>query len=165
MFCEYNSYFEGENFRIGEAELYFDFHGLQNHLGPFQCLHVSWAAFVTDEYIVIFDRCYPALLALELARQMGQPTPLLATANELLNACRGLGIDHRDFVTVYDVYCHLGGMNKWAIRARSLIEPISGMCPNFFFVGSNPDVFFLSKSITFSKDKNALKSNTKTYYV
>jgi 3-hydroxyisobutyrate dehydrogenase-like beta-hydroxyacid dehydrogenase len=53
-----------------------------------------------------------ALLALELAREMGQPTPLMAAANELLNACRGLGIDHRDFVTVYDVYCHLGGMNK-----------------------------------------------------
>ena len=53
-----------------------------------------------------------ALLALECAREMGQPTPLMATANELLNACRGLGIDHRDFVTVYDVYCHLGGMNK-----------------------------------------------------
>lgn len=53
-----------------------------------------------------------ALLALELAREMGQPTPLLATANELLNACRGLGIDYRDFVTVYDVYCHLGGMNS-----------------------------------------------------
>ena len=27
-----------------------------------------------------------ALLALELAREMGQPTPLMATANELLNA-------------------------------------------------------------------------------
>jgi 3-hydroxyisobutyrate dehydrogenase-like beta-hydroxyacid dehydrogenase len=53
-----------------------------------------------------------ALLALDLARQMGQPTPLLATANELLNACRGLGIDHRDFVTVYDVYCHLGGIKS-----------------------------------------------------
>jgi 3-hydroxyisobutyrate dehydrogenase-like beta-hydroxyacid dehydrogenase len=53
-----------------------------------------------------------ALLALELARQMGQPTPLLATANELLNACRGLGIDHRDFITVYDVYCHLGGIKS-----------------------------------------------------
>jgi 3-hydroxyisobutyrate dehydrogenase-like beta-hydroxyacid dehydrogenase len=51
-----------------------------------------------------------ALLALELGRQMGQPTPLIAAANELLNACRGLGIDHRDFVTVYDVYRQLGGM-------------------------------------------------------
>jgi len=53
-----------------------------------------------------------ALLALELGRQMGLPTPLMAAANELLNACRGLGIDHRDFVTVYDVYCHLGGIKS-----------------------------------------------------
>ena len=53
-----------------------------------------------------------AVLALDLAREMGMPTPLLAAANELLNACRGMGIDHRDFVTVYDVYCTLGGMNR-----------------------------------------------------
>jgi len=53
-----------------------------------------------------------ATLALELAREMGMPTPLLATANELLNACRGMGIDHRDFVTVYDVYCTLGGIER-----------------------------------------------------
>lgn len=53
-----------------------------------------------------------AVLALELAREMGMPTPLMAAANELLNACRGLGIDHRDFVTVYDVYAKLGGMEK-----------------------------------------------------
>lgn len=53
-----------------------------------------------------------AILALELAREMGMPTPMLATANELLNACRGMGIDHRDFVTVYDVYCTLGGIDQ-----------------------------------------------------
>lgn len=53
-----------------------------------------------------------AMLALELAREMGMPTPLLAAANELLNACRGMGIDHRDFVTVYDVYCTLGGIKQ-----------------------------------------------------
>lgn len=53
-----------------------------------------------------------AALALELAREMGMPTPLLAAANELLNACRGLGIDHRDFVTVYDVYRTLGGIKN-----------------------------------------------------
>jgi 3-hydroxyisobutyrate dehydrogenase-like beta-hydroxyacid dehydrogenase len=52
------------------------------------------------------------LLALDLARKSGVPTPLGATANEMLNACRGLGIDHRDFVTVYDVYRRLGGMLK-----------------------------------------------------
>ena len=50
------------------------------------------------------------LLALDLARQLGVPAPTLAAANEMLNACRGLGIDHRDFVTVYDVYRHMGGM-------------------------------------------------------
>ena len=37
------------------------------------------------------------VLALEVARRQGSPAPLGAVANELLNACRGLGIDHRDF--------------------------------------------------------------------
>lgn len=50
------------------------------------------------------------LLALEVARRQGSPAPLGAVANELLNACRGLGIDHRDFVTVFDVYRMMGGM-------------------------------------------------------
>lgn len=50
------------------------------------------------------------VLALEVARRQGSPAPLGAVANELLNACRGLGIDHRDFVTVFDVYRMLGGM-------------------------------------------------------
>jgi len=50
------------------------------------------------------------ILALEVARRQGSPAPLGAVANELLNACRGLGIDHRDFVTVFDVYRLLGGM-------------------------------------------------------
>lgn len=49
------------------------------------------------------------VLALEVARRQGSPAPLGAVANELLNACRGLGIDHRDFVTVFDVYRMLGG--------------------------------------------------------
>ncbi|HEX2255115.1 MAG TPA: NAD(P)-dependent oxidoreductase [Afifellaceae bacterium] len=50
------------------------------------------------------------LLALDLGRKSGVPVPLGAAANEMLNACRGLGIDHRDFVTVYEVYRRLGGM-------------------------------------------------------
>ncbi len=50
------------------------------------------------------------LLALDLARRSGVPAPLGAAANEMLNACRGLGIDNRDFVAVYDVYRRLGGM-------------------------------------------------------
>ena len=49
------------------------------------------------------------LLALELARKLGSPAPLAAAANEMMNACRGLGIDHRDFVTAHEVYRRLGG--------------------------------------------------------
>lgn len=52
------------------------------------------------------------LLALELARTLGSPTPLAAAANEMMNACRGLGIDHRDFVTAHEVYLRLGGQAK-----------------------------------------------------
>jgi 3-hydroxyisobutyrate dehydrogenase-like beta-hydroxyacid dehydrogenase len=51
------------------------------------------------------------LLALELARKLGSPVPLAAAANEMMNACRGLGIDHRDFVTAHEVYRRLGGQS------------------------------------------------------
>lgn len=51
------------------------------------------------------------LLALNLGRQMGVPVPLGAAANEMLNACRGLGLEQHDFVTVYEVYRKLGGMS------------------------------------------------------
>jgi 3-hydroxyisobutyrate dehydrogenase-like beta-hydroxyacid dehydrogenase len=49
------------------------------------------------------------LLALELGRKLGSPVPLAAAANELMNACRGLGIDHNDFVVAHQVYRRLGG--------------------------------------------------------
>src|SRR5215813_11103535 len=49
------------------------------------------------------------LLALELGRKLGSPVPLAAAANEMINACRGLGIDHHDFVTAHEVYRRLGG--------------------------------------------------------
>ena len=52
------------------------------------------------------------LLALDLGRKLGVPVPLGAAANEMLNACRGLGLDHREFVTVFDVYRRLGGMSQ-----------------------------------------------------
>ncbi|HEX7696201.1 MAG TPA: NAD(P)-dependent oxidoreductase [Candidatus Acidoferrum sp.] len=52
------------------------------------------------------------LLALDLGRKMGLPVPLGAAANEMLSACRGLGLEHHDFVTVYEVYRRLGGMLK-----------------------------------------------------
>lgn len=51
------------------------------------------------------------LLALEVARRQGSPAPLGAVANELLNACRGRGLEHRDFVTVFDIYHFLSGMS------------------------------------------------------
>jgi 3-hydroxyisobutyrate dehydrogenase-like beta-hydroxyacid dehydrogenase len=51
------------------------------------------------------------LLALELGRTLGSPVPLAAAANEMMNACRGLGIDHRDFVTAHEVYRRLGGQS------------------------------------------------------
>jgi 3-hydroxyisobutyrate dehydrogenase-like beta-hydroxyacid dehydrogenase len=51
------------------------------------------------------------LLALEAGRKLGSPVPLAAAANEMMNACRGLGIDHRDFVTAHEVYRRLGGQS------------------------------------------------------
>jgi 3-hydroxyisobutyrate dehydrogenase-like beta-hydroxyacid dehydrogenase len=52
------------------------------------------------------------LLALGLGRKLGSPVPLAAAANEMMNACRGLGIDHNDFVTAHEVYRRLGGQSK-----------------------------------------------------
>jgi 3-hydroxyisobutyrate dehydrogenase-like beta-hydroxyacid dehydrogenase len=51
-------------------------------------------------------------LALNLARQLGSPTPLAAAANEMMNACRGLGIDGNDFVVAHQVYRRLGGQDS-----------------------------------------------------
>ena len=52
------------------------------------------------------------LLALDMGRKLGSPTPLAAAANEMMNACRGLGIDHNDFVVAHEVYRRLGGQSK-----------------------------------------------------
>jgi len=49
------------------------------------------------------------LLALNLGRTLGSPVPLAAAANEMMNACRGLGIDGNDFVVAHQVYRLLGG--------------------------------------------------------
>src|SRR4051812_45410320 len=49
------------------------------------------------------------LLALDLGRRLGSPVPLAAAANEMMNACRGLGIDQHDFVVAHQVYRRLGG--------------------------------------------------------
>jgi len=51
-------------------------------------------------------------LVLELARKMSVPAPLAAAANEMMNACRGLGLGHHDFVIAHEAYRRLGGMSK-----------------------------------------------------
>jgi 3-hydroxyisobutyrate dehydrogenase-like beta-hydroxyacid dehydrogenase len=52
------------------------------------------------------------ILALDLGRRLGSPVPLAAAANEMMNACRGLGIDSNDFVVAHQVYRRLGGQAK-----------------------------------------------------
>jgi 3-hydroxyisobutyrate dehydrogenase-like beta-hydroxyacid dehydrogenase len=52
------------------------------------------------------------LLALNLGRTLGSPVPLAAAANEIMNACRGLGIDANDFVVAHQVYRRLGGQDS-----------------------------------------------------
>ena len=52
------------------------------------------------------------LLALGEGRKLGSPTPLAAAANEMMNACRGLGIDHNDFVVAHRAYRLLGGQDS-----------------------------------------------------
>jgi 3-hydroxyisobutyrate dehydrogenase-like beta-hydroxyacid dehydrogenase len=51
------------------------------------------------------------LLALELGRKLGSPVPLAAAANEMMNACRGMGLDHHDFIVAHRVYRRLGGQS------------------------------------------------------
>ena len=51
------------------------------------------------------------MLALDLGRELGVPLPTTAVANELLNACRGLGIGANDFIVVYEVYKRLAGVS------------------------------------------------------
>jgi len=51
------------------------------------------------------------MLALNLGRTLGSPVPLAAAANEMMNACRGLGIDGNDFVIAHQVYRRLGGQS------------------------------------------------------
>lgn len=52
------------------------------------------------------------VLVLELARKLGVAVPLAAAANEMMNACRGLGLARHDFVIAHEAYRRLGGMSK-----------------------------------------------------
>jgi 3-hydroxyisobutyrate dehydrogenase-like beta-hydroxyacid dehydrogenase len=51
-------------------------------------------------------------LVLELARRTGVPVPLAAAANEMMNACRGMGLDRHDFVIAHEAYRRLGGVTR-----------------------------------------------------
>jgi 3-hydroxyisobutyrate dehydrogenase-like beta-hydroxyacid dehydrogenase len=51
-------------------------------------------------------------LVLELARKTSVPVPLAAAANEMMNACRGMGLDRHDFVIAHEAYRRLGGVTR-----------------------------------------------------
>jgi 3-hydroxyisobutyrate dehydrogenase-like beta-hydroxyacid dehydrogenase len=52
------------------------------------------------------------LLALESGRAAGVPMPTTAAANELLSACRGLGVDKEDFAVIYHTLARLSGIER-----------------------------------------------------
>jgi len=58
------------------------------------------------------------LLVLELARKSGCVAPLAAAANEMMNACRGIGVDHNDFVVAHEVYRRLSGQSPDPTRSE-----------------------------------------------
>jgi len=51
-------------------------------------------------------------LVLEQGRLLGMSLPLAAAANDLMNICRGLGIDHHDFVVAHRAYRRMGGLDS-----------------------------------------------------
>jgi len=48
-------------------------------------------------------------LVLEQARKLASPAPLAAAANEMMNASRGLGLGHHDFVVAHRAYRRMNG--------------------------------------------------------
>ncbi len=50
-------------------------------------------------------------LVLEQGRLLGMPVPLASSANELMNTCRGMGIDSNDFVIAHEAYRRMGGLS------------------------------------------------------
>jgi len=51
-------------------------------------------------------------LALETGREAGVPMPTTSTVNELLSACRGLGMEKEDFAAIYHVLARLSGLDR-----------------------------------------------------
>lgn len=50
-------------------------------------------------------------LVLEQGRLLGMPLPLASSANDMMNACRGMGIDANDFVVAHRAYRRMGGLS------------------------------------------------------
>ena len=50
------------------------------------------------------------VLALDLGRELDVPLPTTATANEILTAARGMGLDQHDFAVMFDVLAQLSGL-------------------------------------------------------
>jgi 3-hydroxyisobutyrate dehydrogenase-like beta-hydroxyacid dehydrogenase len=50
-------------------------------------------------------------LVLEQGRLLGMPLPMASSANEMMNACRGMGIDNNDFVIAHEAYRRMGGLS------------------------------------------------------
>tara|TARA_Y100000590_G_scaffold21391_1_gene24820 strand:+ start:2322 stop:3212 length:891 start_codon:yes stop_codon:yes gene_type:complete len=51
-------------------------------------------------------------LVLEQARLLASSTPLAAAANEMMNASRGMGFGHHDFVVAHRAYCKMNGEDQ-----------------------------------------------------
>ena len=52
------------------------------------------------------------LLALEAGRASGVPMPTSAAVNELLSACRGIGVEKEDFAVIYHTLARFSGVDR-----------------------------------------------------
>jgi 3-hydroxyisobutyrate dehydrogenase-like beta-hydroxyacid dehydrogenase len=52
------------------------------------------------------------LLALEAGRASGVPMPTTAAVNELLSACRGIGVEKEDFAVIYHTLARFSGVDR-----------------------------------------------------
>ena len=48
-------------------------------------------------------------LVLEQGHRLGMSMPIAASANEIMNICREMGLGHKDFVVAHEAYLRMGG--------------------------------------------------------
>ena len=51
-------------------------------------------------------------LVLEQGRKLGMALPIAASANDMMNVCRGMGLGHKDFVIAHEAYLRMGGIKS-----------------------------------------------------